>query len=210
MSQEAAVKDLTDTILNGVNVDAIFRAIALLGSNPEAARFKFRNRNRWISGGLNRSFINSYYGALEEHTRVATFVLDNDEPPVLLGEDRGANPVEQVLHGLAGCITTTLVYHAVSKGIKIDEIRGRPRSQGSPRASGREAKRLRRDKGERQDQVRRREGGDRGACEARPKTPPRFRHSLEPGAGEGEPRSVTMVFASVPTPAHRGGARPGG
>ena len=92
MSQEAAVKDLTDTILNGVNVDAIFRAIALLGSNPEAARFKFRNRNRWISGGLNRSFINSYYGALEEHTRVATFVLDNDEPPRSSRGGQGREP----------------------------------------------------------------------------------------------------------------------
>jgi uncharacterized OsmC-like protein len=30
--------------------------------------------------------------------------------------------VEQVLHGLAGCITTTLVYHAAAKGIKIDEM----------------------------------------------------------------------------------------
>jgi len=120
MSLETAVKDLTDTILNGVNVDGIFRAIALMSCAPEAARFKFRNR--WISGGLNRSFINSYYGALEEHTRGATFVLDNDEPPVLLGEDRGANPAEQVLHGLAGCITTTLIYHAAAKGIKIDEM----------------------------------------------------------------------------------------
>lgn len=121
MSQETALNS-TDTILNGVNVDDIFRAITLLGSNPEAARFKFRNRNKWITGGLNRSFINSYYGALEEHTRGATFVLDNDEPPVLLGEDRGANPVEQVLHGLAGCITTTLIYHAAAKGIRIDEM----------------------------------------------------------------------------------------
>jgi len=121
MSQETALNS-TDTILNGVNVDDIFRAITLLGSTPEAARFKFRNRNRWISGGLNRSFINGYYGALAEHTRETPFVLDNDEPPVLLGGDRAANPVEQVLHGLAGCITTTLIYHAAAKGIKIDEM----------------------------------------------------------------------------------------
>ena len=121
MSQETALNS-TDTILNGVNVDDIFRAITLMGSNPEAAKFKFRNRNKWISGGLNRSFVNGYYGALSEHTRETPFVLDNDEPPVLSGEDRGANPAEQVLHGLAGCITTTLVYHAAAKGIRIDEM----------------------------------------------------------------------------------------
>lgn len=122
MPQETALEDSADKILNGVNVDGIFRAIALMSCAPEAAKFKFRNRNKWITGGLNRSFVNGYYGALEEHTRGATFVLDNDEPPVLLGEDRGANPVEQVLHGLAGCITTTLVYHAAAKGIRIDEM----------------------------------------------------------------------------------------
>lgn len=121
MSEPA--KDTTeDRILNGVNVDGIFRAIALMSCAPEAAKFKFRNRNKWITGGLNRSFVNGYYGALEEHTRETPFVLDNDEPPVLLGEDRGANPVEQVLHGLAGCITTTLVYHAAAKSIRIDEM----------------------------------------------------------------------------------------
>lgn len=121
MSQETQFNS-ADTILNGVNVDNIFRAITLMSTDPEAARFKFRNRNRWISGGHNRSFINGYYGALAEHTRETPFVLDNDEPPVLLGEDKGANPVEQVLHGLAGCITTTLVYHAAAKGIRIDEM----------------------------------------------------------------------------------------
>ena len=48
--------------------------------------------------------------------------MDNDEPPVLLGQDNGANPVEQVLHGLAGCLTTSLVYHAAARGIRIDEV----------------------------------------------------------------------------------------
>ena len=59
---------------------------------------------------------------MEEHSRENPFVMDNDEPPVLLGTDKGANPVEQILHGLAGCITTTTVYYAAAKGIKIDEM----------------------------------------------------------------------------------------
>lgn len=116
-------KDTTeDRVLNGVNVDGIFRAIALMSCDAGAAKFQFRNRNQWITGGLNRSFVDGFYGACNEHTRETPFVLDNDEPPVLLGEDRGANPVEQVLHGLAGCITTTLVYHAAARGIRIDEM----------------------------------------------------------------------------------------
>lgn len=33
--------------------------------------------------------------------------------------------MEYVLHALAGCITTTLVYHVASKGIKINEMETR-------------------------------------------------------------------------------------
>ena len=48
--------------------------------------------------------------------------MDNDEPPVLLGENNGANPVEYILHAIAGCITTTFVYYAAAHGVKIDEV----------------------------------------------------------------------------------------
>jgi len=55
-------------------------------------------------------------------TRTTPFVLDADEPPVLLGEDAGANPVEYVLHALAACLTTTMVYHAAARGIEIQAV----------------------------------------------------------------------------------------
>ena len=122
MSEQTAANASKDVVLNGVNVTQLFGAIELISGNAEIAKFQFRNRNKWIDGGLNRSSIDGFYGALEEQKRETPFVLDNDEPPVLLGGDRGANPVEQVLHGLAGCITTTLVYHAAAKGIHIDEM----------------------------------------------------------------------------------------
>jgi uncharacterized OsmC-like protein len=122
MSEQTAIKESADTVLNGVNVTKLLDVMELIKGNSEIARFKFRNRNKWIIGGHNRSSIDGFYGALKENKREVPFVLDNDEPPVLLSEDRGANPVEQVLHGLAGCITTTLVYHAAAKGIRIDEM----------------------------------------------------------------------------------------
>ena len=49
-------------------------------------------------------------------------MLDADEPPVLLGNDAGANLVESVLHGLAACMTTSMVYHAAARGIVIEAI----------------------------------------------------------------------------------------
>jgi uncharacterized OsmC-like protein len=54
--------------------------------------------------------------------RSQSFVFEKDEPPVLLGEDHGANPVEYVFAALDGCLITSLIYHGAAQGIKIDEV----------------------------------------------------------------------------------------
>lgn len=110
-------------LMNGVNLDQLFGTINAIRETPELANFKFRNSNRWINGGHNRSTVKDFYGAGKEDTsRTESFVLENDEAEVLLGEDHGPNPVENVLHALAGCLTTSLVYHAAAQGIRIDEV----------------------------------------------------------------------------------------
>jgi uncharacterized OsmC-like protein len=50
------------------------------------------------------------------------FTFTAGEPPVLLGDNEGANPVEFLLHALAGCVTTTTVLHAAARGIRIEEM----------------------------------------------------------------------------------------
>src|SRR5262249_18440193 len=108
---------------NGVDVDRLFATIGAIQQTSSLARFTFRSRNRWVGGGRNRSTIQQFYGAgQEDTTRKKAFVMDNDEPDVLLGTDEAANPVEQVLHGLAGCLTTSLIYHAAARGIAIDAV----------------------------------------------------------------------------------------
>ena len=52
-------------------------------------------------------------------------MLDADEPPVLLGKDLAANPVEYVLHALAACLTTSLVYHVAARDIRIESVESR-------------------------------------------------------------------------------------
>ena len=84
--------------------------------------FQFRASNTWLGGGLNRSTIDGFYGACQEQTRPKPFSFSADEPPVLIGGDRAANPVEFVLHALAACLTTTMVYHAASRGIVIKPV----------------------------------------------------------------------------------------
>ena len=85
------------------------------------ADFKFRIENKWMNSGHNRTTVGNFFGACEMQTRDG-FVLDNAEHQILLGEDESPNPVEYVLHALAGCITTSLVYHAAARGHKITEV----------------------------------------------------------------------------------------
>lgn len=123
MLEEVAVSTTQSTVLNGVDVGRLVGTIEAVNADPSLADFQFRAQNAWINGGHNRSTIKSFYGAgSEDETRVASFVYDNDEPDVLLGTDKGANPVEYVLHALAGCLTTTLVYHAAARGIEIKRV----------------------------------------------------------------------------------------
>src|SRR5262245_43147317 len=108
---------------NGVDLDRLMATIGAIQQTPSLASFKFRARNNWIGGGLNRSTVQEFYGAgQEDASRKGPFVMDNDEPDVLLGSDEAANPVENLLHSLAGCLTTSLVYHAAARGISIDAV----------------------------------------------------------------------------------------
>jgi uncharacterized OsmC-like protein len=108
--------------INGVNVDEYFATIDAVNSDAEIAKFNFRASNKWVNGGNNRTTVKNFYGACQEVSRDRSFVLEKDEPPMLLGTDRGANPVEYALAALAGCLTTTLVYHAAAQGIRIEAI----------------------------------------------------------------------------------------
>jgi len=109
--------------MNGIDTTRMFETVEALKADPKLARFQFRNSNRWIDGGTNRSTIQGFYGAgREDDSRSEPFVFTNGEPPILLGNNEGANPVEFLLHALAGCVTTTFVLHASARGIRIESI----------------------------------------------------------------------------------------
>ena len=117
------MKTMQKSIVNGFKSQDIVDTVQAIQEKPEIARFEFRVRNRWIGGGHNRSTIQDFYGGCQEDiSREVPFVYDNSEPPILLGKNEGANPVEYVLHGLAGCMTTTMALHAAAHGIQVDSI----------------------------------------------------------------------------------------
>lgn len=113
----------TMTTRNGLDLQQMMATIDALKNDPSLARFEFRARNQWINGGENRSTIKGFYGAgAEDSSRQQAFEFTNGEPPVLLGNNEGANPVEFLLHALAGCVTTTTVLHAAARGITIESL----------------------------------------------------------------------------------------
>jgi len=110
------------TILNGVNVDRLVETIETVTEQPELGKFEFRAKSKWVNGGHYMTTIRDFYGAGKEDAHDKPYVFYGDEPDILLGQDKGANPVEFVLHGLAGCLSTTFVYYAAAEGVEIDAI----------------------------------------------------------------------------------------
>jgi len=113
---------VTSTV-NGVNLEGLTGTIEAVTADPTLGRFQFRAHTNWIDGGHSRTAIQGFYGAgQEDTTRTQPFVLDSDEPPVLLGENRAPNAGEYALHALAACLTGTIVYHAAARGIALDGL----------------------------------------------------------------------------------------
>jgi uncharacterized OsmC-like protein len=112
-------------VVNGVNVDQLFSTIDLIKEKPEIAKFKFRATNQWVDGTHNRATVKDFYGAGQEDDTRESMVFHMDEPPVLLGDNQGANPVEYLLVALSGCLTTSLIAHASAKGVKIKSVESR-------------------------------------------------------------------------------------
>jgi uncharacterized OsmC-like protein len=113
----------TQTSTNGVNVEQLSETINAIKKDPKLAKFKFRATNEWQDGAHSRTTIQSFYGAGQEDTsRTKPFVLDGDEPPVLLGGNSAPNAVETVLHSLASCISVGFIYNAAAQDIDVEKL----------------------------------------------------------------------------------------
>ncbi len=113
----------TEKSCNGVDLEALVATVGAVKTEPSLARFRFRAHNRWIAGAHSKTTIQGFYGTgKEDSSRKTPFVLEGDEPPVLLGGNAGANAVEAVLHALASCMVVGFVYNAAARGIGIDSL----------------------------------------------------------------------------------------
>ena len=109
-------------VVNGVDLEVLGGTVGAVRAEPELGVCRFRASNSWVDGARNESRVTGFYGAGQEIAHRQTFTMVADEPPILAGNDDGANPVEHLLHALASCLTTAMVAHAAVRGIRIEAM----------------------------------------------------------------------------------------
>jgi uncharacterized OsmC-like protein len=108
---------------NGIDVARLLETVEAINGDPNLAAFTFRARSSWRDGTHNVGEIGGFTHAGEEdHSRAAAFVLEGDEPPVLLGSNIGPNAVELLLQALAFCYAVGYVANAAARGIEITRM----------------------------------------------------------------------------------------
>ena len=115
--------ETTESVNNGVNVEALLGAREVLTETPEAGLFKWRAICEWKKGTHSYSRIKGYFGLGEEQQHKTTFEFDADHPATFAAEDNGATPVEYVLVGLASCLTAGVAAVAQHREIQLRSVR---------------------------------------------------------------------------------------
>jgi len=110
------------TTINGIQMEMLRGTVQAIEKEPDLGQCRFRARNTWLGGNHNCTTITGFYGARQEIAHKQQFELHADEPPILAGNDEGANPVEHLLNALAACVTTGMVAHAAVREIHIEEL----------------------------------------------------------------------------------------
>ncbi|MCE0485876.1 OsmC family protein [Ornithinimicrobium sediminis] len=121
--EEAVMTQIESTETNGIDVTALVQTIEATKEDPSLSSFTFRARSIWQDGTHNVGQIHGFtHAGAQDHSRAAPFVLHGDEPPVLLGANKGANAVELLLQGLAFCYAVGFVANAAARGIEISRM----------------------------------------------------------------------------------------
>jgi uncharacterized OsmC-like protein len=113
---------MTQSVDNGVNVEALLGAREALTEAPQAAQFTWRATTKWIKGTHSQSSVQGFFGLGEEQSHRTEFTFDADHPEVFASEDHGATPVEILLSALGSCLTAGVASVAQNRGIQLRSV----------------------------------------------------------------------------------------
>lgn len=116
------VRTETNTVDNGVDVEALLGAREAISAAPDAGRFTWRARCEWVHGTHSRSTIEGFFGLGEEQVRKVSHTVEADHPEQFAATDAAATPVELVLSGLASCLSAGVAAVAQNRGILLRSV----------------------------------------------------------------------------------------
>lgn len=113
----------TTSTSNGIDVEQLVQTIEATHEDDAIGQFTFRASSTWQDGTHSIGRIHRFtHAGAEDITREEPFTLDGDEPPILLGANRGPNAVELVLQALAFCYAVGFVANAAARGIELTRM----------------------------------------------------------------------------------------
>jgi uncharacterized OsmC-like protein len=111
------------TVRNGIDVDQLLATIEAVQADAAVGTFTFRATSSWQDGTCSTGQIGAFtHAGQPDDTRTEPFTLTGDEPPVLLGGNRGPNAVELVLQALGFCYAVGYVANAAARGIDLTRM----------------------------------------------------------------------------------------
>lgn len=112
----------TETVNNGVNVEALLGARQAIEATPEAGQFTWRATCDWVDGVHSRSTVGGFFGFGEEQSRTTNHMIEADHPEQFAAADMAPTPVEIVLSALASCLTAGVASVAQNRGIDLRSV----------------------------------------------------------------------------------------
>lgn len=106
-----------------VDANKVAEVASAVKADPKLGQFTVTMTSQSNGGvGVKTRTETSVQGGVVDNSRVGKFITIGDEPPAVLGEDKGLSPMEYALQALAGCYTATLTLLASGKGIDLTKI----------------------------------------------------------------------------------------
>jgi uncharacterized OsmC-like protein len=113
----------TPEVVNGIEVEKVMSVVNHINADANNGKWLFRSTNQWTGATRNQSEFKDYLANNgEKNLHPKPYLLVADEPSLLGGTGKAANPVEFLLHALTSCLTTSLVAHAAVRGITVEDI----------------------------------------------------------------------------------------
>lgn len=113
----------TVTARNGIDVDQLLGTIDAVKQDDDLGVFTFRAKSVWEDGTYNTGSIQGFtHAGAEDDSRHEAFVLEGDEPPVLLGNNKGPNAVELLVQALGFCYSVGFIANAAARGIEVTRM----------------------------------------------------------------------------------------